>query len=119
VYAFQMDNRADFNKAWSNFNSWSSFDESTAGSTCPPASSGGLGLTTWSRKSFPSMQGQVVECWTGSKGAPIYVWTMPSQDAFFFAVGADGSSFKALGTWWANYAVPADPPTATPNPQTS
>jgi len=113
-----MDSRADFDKAWSNFNSWSSFDESTAGPNCPASTTGGQGITPWSSKSFPSMQGQVLECWTGSNAAPIYVWTMPSQDAFFVAVAADGSSFKDLDTWWADYAAPANPPTATPSPQT-
>jgi hypothetical protein len=117
VSGYQMDNRADFNKAWSNFNSWSSFDETKAGPNCPAPSSAGQGLTSWNSKSFPSMQGQVLECWTGSSAAPIYVWTMPSQDAFFIAVGADGSSFKALDSWWANYSAPANPPTATPSPQ--
>jgi len=119
VSGYQMDNRADFDKAWSNFNSWSSFDESTAGASCPASSTGGQGLTSWSSKHFPSMQGQVLECWTGSNAAPIYVWTMPSQYTFFIAVGADGSSFQDLDTWWADYSAPANPPTATPSPQTS
>src|SRR5438128_5927325 len=94
VNAYQMDNRADYDKAWSKFNSWSSFDESTAGSKCPAASNGRQGLQSWKSDSFPSVQGQVIECWTGSNAAPIYVWTMPTQDAFFVAVGAHGSSFK-------------------------
>ena len=119
VSGYQMDNRADFDKAWSNFNSWSSFHESTAGASCPASSTGGQGLTSWSSKHFPSMQGQVLECWTGSNAAPIYVWTMPSQYTFFIAVGADGSSFQDLDTWWADYSAPANPPTATPSPQTS
>ena len=119
VSGYQMDNRADFDKAWSNFNSWSSFHESTAGASCPASSTGGQGLTSWSSKHFPSMQGQVLECWTGSNAAPIYVWTMPSHYTFFIAVGADGSSFQDLDTWWADYSAPANPPTATPSPQTS
>ena len=119
VNGYQMNNRADFDKAWSNFNSWSSFDESTAGANCPASSTSAQGLTPWNSKSFPSMQGQVLECWTGSNAAPIYVWAMPSQDAFFIAVGADGSSFKDLDTWWTESSLPANPPTATPSPQTS
>jgi hypothetical protein len=117
VNGYQMDNRADYDKAWSNFNSWSSFNVSTAGTACPPASSGAQGLNTWHSKSFPSMQGQVLECWTGSNASPIYVWSVPKEDVFFIAVGADGSSFKALDTWWGNYSGPANPPTATPSPQ--
>ena len=116
VSGYQMDNRADFDKAWSNFNSWSSFDESTAGANCPASSTSAQGLTPWNSKYFPSMQGQVLECWTGSNAAPIYVWAMPSQDAFFVAVGADGSSFKDLDTWWTESSLPANPPTATPSP---
>ena len=119
VNGYQMDNRADFNKAWSNFNAWSSFDASTAGSNCPASSTGGQGLTPWNSKSFPSMQGQVLECWTGSNAAPIYVWTLPTQDAFFVAVGADGSSFKDARYLVGDYSEPANPPTATPSPQTS
>ena len=119
VNGYQMNNRADFDKAWSNFNSWSSFDESTAGANCPASSTSAQGLTPWNSKYFPSMQGQVLECWTGSNAAPIYVWAMPSQDAFFIAVGADGSSFKVLDTWWTESSLPANSPAATPSPQTS
>jgi hypothetical protein len=120
VSAYQLDNRTDYNTTWKNFNSWSSFDVSTAGSNCPPASSGAQGITPWNSKAgFPQMQDQVLECWTGSNAAPIYVWTMPTQDAFIIAVGADGSSFKALNSWWtSSNSSPANTP-ATPSPQSS
>jgi hypothetical protein len=120
VSAYQLDNRADYNTTWQNFNTWSSFDESTAGSNCPPSGSGAQGLTPWnSQGGFPSMQGQVLECWTGSNAAPIYVWTLPSQDAFIIAVGADGSSFKALDNWWkSSNSSPANAP-ASPHPTSS
>jgi hypothetical protein len=119
VNGYQMDSRANFDATWRNFNAWSSFDESKAGSSCPAASSAGQGITPWNGKGFPSMQGQVLECWTGSNAAPIYVWTMPSQDAFFIAVGANGSSMKALDTWWINNSAPATAPKAVPSPQAS
>jgi len=123
VDAYQLDNRADYNATWQNFNTWSRFDESTAGPNCPPSGSSGQGIHTWDTTSsgggFPSMQGQVLECWTGANGAPIYVWTMPTQDAFIIAVGADGSSFKALDNWWtSSNSSPANPP-ASPSPQSS
>jgi hypothetical protein len=121
VNGYQMDSRADYAAAWKNFNSWSSFDVSTAGSSCPPSGSGAQGITEWWNNAlhFPEMQGQVVECWTGSNAAPIYVWTMPTQDAFFIAVGANRSSFKALDTWWVDNSAPASPPTALPTPSAS
>jgi hypothetical protein len=120
VNAYQLDSRADYDTTWRNFNSWSSFDVSAAGSNCPPASSGAQGITQWnSQEGFPQIQGQVLECWMGSNSAPIYVWSLPSQDAFIIAVGADGSSFKALDTWWkSSNSAPANAP-ATPKPQSS
>ena len=120
VSAYQMDNLTDYNATWKNFNSWSSFDVSTAGTNCPPASSGTQGITPWNSKAgFPQRQDQVLECWTGANAAPIYVWTLPTQDAFIVAVGADGSSFKALNNWWtSNNSSPANTP-PTPAPQSS
>ncbi len=56
------------------------------------------------------MQGQVVECERGSGNAPVYVWTMPSQNTFIYAVGASGSSFSALNNWWTNHSRPANSP---------
>lgn len=121
VSAYQLDSNKDYNTTWQNFNAWSSFNESSAGSDCPPSGSGAQGLTPWNSKAgFPSRQGQVLECWTGSNAAPIYVWTLPTQDAFIIAVGADGSTFKALDDWWRSDASsPANAPTATPSPQSS
>jgi hypothetical protein len=121
VSAYQLDSRADYNTTWQNFNSWSSFDVTTAATICPPASSGAQGITPWNDKgAFPATQGQVLECWTGSNAAPIYVWSMPTQDAFIIAIGANGSSFKALNDWWTSAnSAPANAPTATPSPQSS
>lgn len=121
VFGYQMDSRADYTTTWKKFNSWSSFNGFSAGSVCPPSGSDRQGLTPWwdNKLGFPQTQGQVLECWTGANAAPIYVWTMPTQDAFFMAVGADGSSFKALDSWWTANAAPAKAPTATPNPQSS
>jgi hypothetical protein len=112
VEGYQLDNRTNYNTTWQNFNSWSSFDVSTAGSTCPPASNGAQGIAGWnSQEGFPEMQGQVVECWMGTDSSPIYVWTMPTQDAFIIAVGGDGSSFKSMNTWWtSNNSAPAHAP---------
>jgi hypothetical protein len=121
VSAYQMDSNADYSKTWQNFNAWSRFDVSTARPNCPPPGSGAEGMTPWNNKAgFPAKQGQVLECWTGSKAAPIYVWTLPTQDAFIIAVGADGSTFQALDAWWHSASSsPVNAPAATPSPQAS
>jgi hypothetical protein len=118
VDAYQMNNRADFETAWRNFDTWWPFDPSTAQQKCPPSSSSAQAIQQWYGTGFPSMQGQVIECQLGPNAAPYYAWTMPTQDAFFIAVGANGSSFKALDAWWTNNAVP-NPPTPSPSPRSS
>ncbi len=110
VEGYQMDTRADFETAWRNFNTWWGFDASNAALTCPPPGGSGKGSTGWNSKDFPQMQGQVVECERGSRNAPVYVWTMPSQNTFMYAVGASGSSFSALNNWWTNDSRPANSP---------
>jgi hypothetical protein len=120
VDAYQVDSNADYKTAWANFNSWWGFDTSTAKADCPPSTSGGEGLTTWNSKGFPTKQGQVLECWTVTGDAPTYVWTLPTQDMFIIAVGGNGTTFKALNSWWtSDNSGPANLPTATPSPQTS
>ncbi len=117
VYAYQMDSLTDYQTAWRNFNTYFGFDASTAKSTCPPGNGATQGDTTWYNNAmhFPSRQGQVLECQVVTGDAPTYAWTMPTQDAFIIAVGADGSSFKALNTWWTNDSEPL----ATPSPAPS
>ena len=110
VEGYQMDTRADFETAWRNFNRWWRFDPSSAAQACPPPGNSGRGSTGWNTKDFPRMQDQVVECEMGTGNAPVYVWTMPSQNTFMYAVGGDGSSFSALNSWWTNDSRPANAP---------
>jgi hypothetical protein len=119
VNGYQMDNRTDFDTAWRNFNSFIPFDSSTAQSLCPPSGSGGQAIHTWDSKFFPTMPGQVLECFAETNAAPVYAWSLPTEDTFFIAQGANGSSFTALNTWWENNSGPANAPTATPSPQKS
>jgi hypothetical protein len=116
--AYQMDSRADYQTSWRNFNTWWGFDTSSAQTACPPSSAAAQGLVPWNGKGFPSMQGQVLECETITGDAPVYVWTLPTQDMWFIAVGANGSSMKALNTWWESgnsgpAVIPTPPPSSS------
>ncbi len=117
VQGYQMDTRANYETAWRNFNTWWGFDASSAKQSCPPPGNSGQGETTWynDKGGFPTRQGQVLECQVVTGNAPVYVWTMPTQNAWLIAVGADGSSFSALNTWWEN----SSPPSVTPSPAAS
>ena len=131
VYAFQLNSSANFRVSWDNFNRWWSFDVSRAGTTCPPTGSNRQGAYAFKSNDFPPRAGQVVECQAvrgsgggGSTGGastgggstvPAYAWALPSDDAFFVAQGADGSSFAALNSWWLNDSMP----TARASPQAS
>jgi hypothetical protein len=120
VYAYQLNSFANYQTAWANFNSWWPFDASTAGSSCPPSSSGGQGTTTWNSKNnfYPPHQGQVLECQTvGTSGSnePSYAWTFPTEDAFVIVQAAPGTTFSALDSWWTNNAVPLTSPSPAPS----
>jgi hypothetical protein len=114
VYAYQMDSSAAFGTAWRNFDTWWGMSRSTAQTRCPPVG-GRSGITGFHSESFPPRPGQVLECTTvrgtnGAGTAPAYAWALPSQDAFFVAEGAYGSSFSALDSWWVNNAIPVISP---------
>lgn len=114
VYAFQMNSFANFEATWRNFNKWWPFNNSTAGTSCPPSKA--AGTVPWNDKYFPASSGQVLECERvassggGSGTQPAYTWTFPTEDAFIVAQGASGSSFSALDSWWTNNAEPLNSP---------
>jgi hypothetical protein len=112
VWAYQMDNSADYQAAWQNFLSWWGLDLSNAQPTCPPSGAGGEGTVGWHNGYFPSTANQSLVCgWVGSNGdTPAYAWAIPTEDAFIYAVGAEGSSFSALDNWWVNDATQAASP---------
>ena len=112
VYAFQMNSSDSFQLSWANFNSWWGFDVSQAGRSCPPAGGHRQGVHSFASSDFPPRAGQVLECQAvsarsgGGGSAPAYAWALPSEDAFFVAQGADGSSFTALNSWWTTNSLP-------------
>jgi serine/threonine protein kinase len=114
IFAYQANGPANYQTAFLNFNIWSAFYISTAGSTCPPAgrSKQAQGTTPWHDNYFPSRTGQVLECQWAS-GQPTYIWTFPTEDAFIVAVGA--TTFSALDSWWRENQQPLTSPSpATP-----
>jgi hypothetical protein len=46
---------------------------------------------------------------------PVYTWTLPTEDAFFAAVGPPNSSFAALHAWFTSASMPL----ASPSPSAS
>jgi hypothetical protein len=118
VYAYQLDNQADFEATWQSFNKVIGFTGANAGSTCPPAK-GGAGTTPMHAKWFPPRPGQLLECVTvrdnNGPPQPVYTWTLPTEDAFFAAVGPPNSSFAALHAWFTSASMPL----ASPSPSAS
>jgi hypothetical protein len=121
VQAYQMNSYANYLKTWAAFNKWWDFLNYTPHSACPPPGSNHLtseGTVTWYDKYFPTRQGQVLECeWTGTSAnlnEPAYAWTLPTENAFFIAWAAPGTSFSTLDTWWTNNVLPLASPTPVP-----
>jgi hypothetical protein len=118
VYAYQLDDHADYEATWRSFNKVIGFTGADAGSTCPPAK-GGAGTAPMHAKWFPPRPGQLLECVTvrdnNGPPQPVYTWTLPTQDAFFAAVGPPNSSFAALHAWFTSASMPL----ASPSPSAS
>jgi hypothetical protein len=104
VYAYQFDTESDYQTSFNAFNSNVSF--SSNGGDCQ--TSNDAGSSTWSNSKYPSMSGQVIECYfinsSGSK--PVFVWTIPTQNAIIQAIGQVGTPISGLYNWWHQSAGP-------------
>jgi hypothetical protein len=112
VYAFQMDNQADYEATWASYSKVAGFTEASPGQDCPPAK-GGVGTFPTDSKMFPHRPGQVLWCEmvdAGNGPQPVYTWTLPSENVFYVAAGAPRSSFAALDKWWGNNSLPQTAP---------
>jgi hypothetical protein len=118
VYAYQLDNHADYEATWQSFNKVIGFSGTDAGPDCPPAK-GGQGTAPMHAKWFPPRPGQLLECVTvrdnNGPPQPVYTWTLPTEDAFIVAVGPPNTSFAALHTWFTTRSMPL----ASPSPSAS
>jgi hypothetical protein len=113
VFAYQFDSNADYQASFAAFNKAEGFNPTKASGGCP-TKVGGNGLTAWHNKLYPATSGQVLECFsvsfTGSSSSlqPTYVWTAPSENAVFQAVGGKSTSMDTVDTWWGNHGGPFD-----------
>jgi hypothetical protein len=115
VDAYQVNNAANFQTSWHNFNQFLGFSVGDAGNTCPPGSSG-YGTFPFHNNYFPGgVNGQVLECEavsTSSGVQPTYTWAYPTEDAFIIAQLPANASFTTLSQWWLSTGGPG----ATPSP---
>jgi hypothetical protein len=113
VFAYQLDSPADFEATWQSYNKLLGFTGADLSPTCPPAS-GQAGTTPMHAQFFPPRAGQLLECKMVSAGnsppQPVYIWTLPSEDAFIAAVGPPNSSFAPLKAWFASSSMPLTAP---------
>jgi len=113
VFAYQFDSSADYQAGFAAFNKAEGFDPTKASGGCP-TKVGGNGLTAWHNKLYPATSGQVLECFSvsfsGSTSTfqPTYVWTAPSENALFQAVGGKSTSMDKVDSWWSNDGGPFD-----------
>ena len=112
VFAYQFDSSADYQAGFAAFNKAEGFVPGTASAGCPTKAVDDDGLTSWSSKLYRSTSGQVLECFSVSEGGssaalqPTYVWTAPTENAVFQAVGGKQTSMHTVDTWWQNHAGP-------------
>lgn len=117
VYAYQMDNGTDSQKAWNNFNAWWVFMPQSADSACPPKT-GDHGMQVIGGN-VPSQDRQTVECGeqdVNGRTVPALALAYPASDAVFIvAQGAPGSALDTLVSWWSRTST-AGPPTVNTVP---
>ncbi len=104
VFAYQFDTESDYQTSFNALNSDVSF--SSQGGDCQTSTDGGS--STWSNSKYPSISGQVIECYSidSSGTKPVYVWTIPTEDAFIQAIGQAGAPMSDLYNWWHQSAGP-------------
>jgi hypothetical protein len=109
VFGYQLDSQAYYEATWQSFNKVIGFTGANPGPNCPPAK-GGAGTVPMHAPWFPPRSGQVLECLMVQNGngplQPVYIWTLPSEDAFLLAVGPPNSSFAALDAWFTSASMP-------------
>jgi hypothetical protein len=105
VYGFQFDNSADFITSLQALNRDNSFDPTASGTgtSCPPASGDNGGQVPWNNNHY---QGEL-ECYSNTSGGPVYVWTIPAQNAIIVAVGESSETPAQLDNWWTNFSGPS------------
>jgi AAA domain-containing protein len=123
VYAYQLDNAADFQTAWRNLNRWWGFLPASAGKACPPTATAEGATTEGGDSNFPESVISL-ECGMMTLGhgdlAPAYAWAYATNNVIIVAQGASGSLFPPLVFWISpSPALPSQtqhhPPTEPPS----
>lgn len=100
VFGYQVDNGSDFGKAWANYNTWAKFGKSSSEACPPPSGQDQAGPIEWSNNNFPQRSGQVLECFSATKGEGVYIWTYPTENAFIIVQAPKSWTFSQLHQWW-------------------
>jgi hypothetical protein len=110
LFGYQLADNTDYSRSIAAYDADRSFDAATATDKCPPPALG-QGLTKWRSASYAPRTGQVLQCLfltrSGSSSVyPAYIWTLPSENAFFEMVAAASASATDLGRWWDAHGEP-------------
>jgi len=105
IFGLQFDNSADFISSLAAFNSDEGFDPtaSDTGQDCPPPAGSNGGEVGWHNDTY---QGEL-ECYSNNSGGPVYIWTIPAQNAIIAAVGSSTETAAQLDSWWTSFAGPS------------
>jgi hypothetical protein len=107
LQGFQFDNTAAYRASFAAVNTDLDFDAATAGASCPPGGNLVQGQHTWwTENVWPVATGQVLECMFAVNGDATYLWTLPSEQAFFVLFGDKTTTFAQLQTWWTDHGNP-------------
>ncbi|MDQ2727157.1 MAG: hypothetical protein M3Y91_04650 [Actinomycetota bacterium] len=105
LFGYKFDGASSYNTSLASYNKDKGFVPSSATNSCPPPGGSGAGQIGWHDTNYPQQpSGQVIECLKvsspNSPSQPTYIWTAPTQDAFFEMIAATNASFTDLDNWW-------------------
>jgi hypothetical protein len=110
LFGYKFATARDYATSFAAYDNDKGFVHSSARSTCPPArnASGDIG---WHSKVYPERRDQVLECLfvelsNSSVRHADYIWSLPSQNAFFEMVAASSATGKRLERWWEHDGGP-------------
>ena len=112
LFAYQFDNGADYATSLDALNQSKNFDPGNPPVMCPTTNTIDNGTQEWSDKVYPLQSDQILECLMvettngGPNNVPDYIWTLPSKNVIFDALGDPGMSMQTLDTWWQNHSAP-------------
>jgi hypothetical protein len=110
LFGYKFASTNDYATSFAAYDKDKGFERSSATSTCPPGGNS-TGDTGWHSQVYPQRRDQVLQCLfvefsNSSVRHADYIWSLPSQNAFFEMVASSSATGQQLEAWWEHNGGP-------------